>query len=61
MECYYCKKMGHTTWNCRFQANDVLKGKLKDKPHVVNVAIIEDPPDVDSGDDLTEERTFYAF
>jgi hypothetical protein len=18
VECYYCKKMGHTTWNCRF-------------------------------------------
>jgi hypothetical protein len=53
--------MGHTAWNCRFQANDVLKGKLKDKPHVVNVAIVEDPPDVDSGDDLTEERAFYAF
>jgi hypothetical protein len=61
MECYYCKKMGHTAWNCRFRANDILKGKAKDKPHVANVAIIEDPPDVNNGDDPIEERAFYAF
>jgi hypothetical protein len=39
----------------------VLKGKVKVKSHVANVAIVEDPHDVDSGDDLTEEREFYAF
>jgi hypothetical protein len=44
--------MGHTTQNRRFQANDVLKGNLKDKSHVVNVVIVEDPPNVESGDDL---------
>jgi hypothetical protein len=29
VKCYYCKKMGHTTWNCIFQANDILKGKVE--------------------------------
>jgi hypothetical protein len=31
------QKKGHMAWNCRFRANDVLKGKLKGKPHGVNV------------------------
>ena len=61
MECYYCTKMGHTAWNCRFRTNDVIKGKVKFKRHVANVPIIEDPLDVDNGDDLIEERAFYAF
>jgi hypothetical protein len=33
----------------------------KDKPHVTNVAIVEDPLNLDNGDDLTKEMTFYAF
>jgi hypothetical protein len=41
MECYYCKKMDHTTWNCRFQDNDIFQGKFKVKPHVVNVAMLK--------------------
>ena len=61
MEGYYCKKMGHTTWNCRFPANDILKGKVKDKSHATNAAIVEDPLNSNSDDDLTEERAFYAF
>ena len=53
--------MSHIAWNYRFQANDVLKVKVIDKPHVANVAIVEDPLDVDNCDYPTEEITFYAF
>jgi hypothetical protein len=28
MECRYCRKMGHTSWNCRSQASDILKRKF---------------------------------
>ena len=61
IECYYCKKMGHTTWNCRFRANDVLKGKVKDKSHSANAAIMEEPPDEGSGDDISDELAAFAF
>ena len=27
-ECYYCHKFGHTTWNCRVHAKDIVNGKL---------------------------------
>jgi len=54
MKCHYCKKIAHKTWNCRFWANNVLKGKLKDEPYVVNVVIIEDPWDVECGGDLSK-------
>jgi len=26
-ECIYCQKYGHTTWNCRTHARDLLNGK----------------------------------
>jgi len=26
LECYCCKKIGHTVWNCKICANDLLKG-----------------------------------
>jgi hypothetical protein len=61
IECHYCKKLGHTTWNCRQRANDVLKGKFKDKQHIASVVVIEDPSYVDSGEESTEEKGFYAF
>jgi len=61
MECYYSKKIDHTTWNYIFHFNDILKGKYKYKPHVANVVVIEDPPYANSGDELTEERAFYMF
>lgn len=55
--------MGHRAWNYKFQANDILKGKVKDRlvSRVANAAMVEDPSNADNGDDLTEERTFCAF
>jgi len=61
MECYYCKKMSHTSWNYRSQSNNILKGKFKDIVHVTNETIVEDRLDADSGHEFTEEREFYAF
>lgn len=62
MECsYQYKKMRHTTWNRRFQANVVLNGKLRDKTHVANVVVVEDPPYVDNGNDLVEEMSLMYF
>jgi hypothetical protein len=60
IECYHCKKMGHTAWNCRFRANDSLKGKVKDRLHVANATNVVDQSDADNGDDFTEEREFYV-
>ena len=31
IECYYCQKVGHTALYCKTQANDILKGKIRDK------------------------------
>jgi hypothetical protein len=42
VECYYCRKFGHTTWNCKNHASDLLKGKLKES---TNIAIDEYPSD----------------
>jgi hypothetical protein len=55
IECYYCRKMGHITINCKIHANDLLKGKLKES---TNIALTEDPPDTDNGEDFVEEFTF---
>jgi hypothetical protein len=43
IECHYCKKLGHVTWNCRQRANGVLKGKFKDRQHIASVAMMVDP------------------
>jgi hypothetical protein len=53
--------LGHTTWNCRQQANDILREKVKDRQHIPSVAMIEDPPDVDSSEESIEEKGIYAF
>jgi hypothetical protein len=45
----------------RQRANDVLKGKVKDRQHIASVAMIEDPSDTDSGEESIEEKGFYAF
>ncbi|KAH9291344.1 hypothetical protein KI387_043468, partial [Taxus chinensis] len=45
IECHYCKKRGHTTWDCRVRANDVLKGKVIS--NTANIAMVEDPPDAE--------------
>ena len=29
IKCYYCRKIGYTTWNCKIQANNLLKGKVR--------------------------------
>jgi hypothetical protein len=56
MECHCCKKLGHIAWNCRQRANGVLKGEVKDRQHIVSVAMIEDPLDVDYGEESSEEK-----
>ena len=53
--------MGHTIGYYRFRRNDVLKEKLKGKPHATNVVFVEDPLDIEHGDDLTEEMTLFIF
>ena len=40
---YNCGKVGHTTWNFKILANDVLKGKIRDKEEH-NKALIEEEP-----------------
>lgn len=27
IKCHYCKKLGHTTWNCWHWSNGILKGR----------------------------------
>lgn len=41
--------------NCKIRANDLLKGKVKE---LTNIALIEDPPDTDKGEDFAEKFTF---
>ena len=48
IECHYCRKIGHTTWNCRSHASDVLKGK-----ELTNIATDEYPLNFD--DEFNEE------
>jgi hypothetical protein len=47
--------MGHTTINCKIHASDLLKGKLKES---TNIAITEDPPDIDNGEGFVQEFVF---
>ena len=61
IKCYYCKKLCHITWNCKQRTNDVLKGKVRDKQHMASALMIEELPDVDSSEEITEENGFYAF
>jgi len=43
--------MGHTTIDCKIHASDLIKGELKES---TNIAIIEDPPDIDDGEYFDE-------
>ena len=43
IECHYCPKVGHTTWNCKTPVNDILKGNIRDKEQH-NRAFIEEEP-----------------
>ena len=61
IKCYDCKKLCHITWNCKQRTNDVLKGKVRDKQHMASALMIEELPDVDSSEEITEENGFYAF
>ena len=41
-ECFYCHKYGHTTFNCKIRAQDLLNGKLKKSTYAT---FSEDSPD----------------
>ena len=44
IECQYnCGKVGHTTWNFNILANDVLKGKIRDKEEHSKALTEEEP------------------
>jgi hypothetical protein len=51
IECYYYRKMVHTTINCKIHASDLLKGKLKES---TNIVITEDALEIDNGEDFIE-------
>ena len=51
-ECYYCHKFGHTTWNCRVRAKDIVNGKLTKS---TNIAEFGDDPEFDEDDGPGEE------
>ena len=52
IEWYYCKKAGHTTWNCKLWANDLLKGRARDKGN--NMALLRK-------DFIVEESWDYEY
>ncbi|KAH9314127.1 hypothetical protein KI387_022754, partial [Taxus chinensis] len=54
IECHYCKKRGHTAWDCRVRANDVLKGKVIS--NTANIAMVEDPLDAEEGTEIKDAR-----
>ena len=35
IECFYCRRRGHTVLNCKTRANDLLNGKLKESANIV--------------------------
>jgi len=45
-ECFYCHKYGHTAWNCRSHAKDILNGKEN-----ANIAYIDDSFELDSDEE----------
>jgi hypothetical protein len=42
-------------------ALSVLRGKLEYRQHITSATMIEDPPDVEGGEEYAEEKGFYAF
>lgn len=48
-ECFYCHKYGHTAWNCRSRAKDILNGK-----EMVNIAYLDDSFESDSDEESLE-------
>jgi len=58
VECDYCRIFGHTMWNCKSCASNLLKGKLKES---TNIAIDEYPSDLDDGNDFDEGMESQTF
>ena len=48
-ECFYCHKYGHTAWNCRSRANEILNGK-----EMANIAYLDDSFESDSDEESLE-------
>jgi hypothetical protein len=36
IECFYCRRHGHTTLNCKTRASDLLNGKLKESANIAD-------------------------
>jgi hypothetical protein len=36
IECFYCRRRGHTTLNCKTRASDLLNGKLKESANIAD-------------------------
>jgi len=34
IECFYCRRRGHTVLNCKTRANDLLNGRLKESANI---------------------------
>lgn len=50
-ECFYCHKYGHTAWNCRSRAKDILNGK-----EMANIAYLDDSFESDSDEESSEHQ-----
>ena len=57
IECYYCRKVGHTAWYCKTQANDILKGKIRDKEQHNRALTVEEH--AKSEDEDTKEHGLF--
>jgi hypothetical protein len=40
IECFYCRRRGHTTMNCETRARDLLNGKLKESANIVEDSLV---------------------
>lgn len=58
IECYCCRKSGHTALNCKIHASDLLKGIVKES---VKIVVVEELLDVNSDDDFIEDETLVLI
>ena len=56
-ECYHCHKFGHTTWNCRVCAKDIVNRKLTKS---TNIDEFGDDPESNE-DDRPKEESLKLF